>query len=192
MLDWIQQHASEILLVIITGITLKFLDWLFAKRAKVVWFYTNAAMFNIPGQGNAPPTTVYTHTLALQNLGRVPAEEVKIVHNWLPLFHQVYPAQQTTLHALPGGQQTLLIPRILPGQIIYVAYLDFIPPNQNMYSHVEAKDHIANPIPVQVTRRFPMWANYIFALLMLLGFFVVLYYVYSWGSRLLHVIGTSD
>lgn len=186
--DWIAQHAPQILLVIITAVVLKVLDALFAKRAKVVWFYTNAATFPIPVQGNAPPVTVYTHTLALQNLGRAPAEEVKVVHNLLPAHHQVYPPQQTTVMNLPGGQQAIVIPRILPNQLVFIAYLDFVPPTPEMYSHVETKDHIANPMPVQIARKFPMWANWVFGLLMLLGAFVLLFYFFSWGTKLLRLV----
>lgn len=191
MSQWISEHASQILLVIITAVVYKLIDLVFAKRAKVVWFYTNSAAFHIPLQGGNPPLTIYTHTLALQNLGRAPAEQVKVVHNFLPDHYQVFPPQQTAVEILPGGQRALVIPRILPYQIVYVSYLYNVPALPNMYSHVEAKDHIANPMPVQINRRFPNWANWIFALLILLGAAVVLYYFYAVGTGLLKLLGSK-
>ena len=188
MFEWIAKHASQILLVVITAIIYRVLDYLFAKRSKVVWFYTNAAQFTVPGQGGAN-FVLYTHTLALQNLGLAPAEEVKVIHNYLPNLHQVYPPMNTRVDTLPGGQRALVIPRILPRQLVFVAYLDFVAFNPAMYAHIESKDHIAKPMPIQFTRLFPMWANWIFLVLMALGAGVVIFYVYSWGTKLLRLVG---
>ncbi|SRR6266403_1320445 len=97
-MDWLSRHASEILVAVITASLIQLVDYLFAKRSKVFFFFTNAAQFQV---GNAPTHTI---TLALWNSGRAVAEAVRVVHFHLPVHYQVWPPMATVTKVLPGGR----------------------------------------------------------------------------------------
>ncbi len=138
-MDWINQHASEILVAIITAIIIKVIDYLLAKRSKLFFFYTNAAQFHIPVPGQQGPTA-HTITLALWNNGRAVAEKVRIVHFRLPNHYQVWPPLATTTNVLQSGHVELQLPQILPNQIVFVSYFDFVPLTApQIIAQIEAK-----------------------------------------------------
>lgn len=186
-MNWISNHASEILVAVITWIIVRLLDYRFAKRSKVFFFYTNAAQFHIP-VANQPGVTAHTITLALWNTGRAVAEKVRIVHYLLPNHYQVWPPMATVVNVLPSGHRELELPQILPNQIVYVSYLDFVALTAQMITQIEAKDHMAAPMPFQFTRVFPPWVNRALLGLVILGLVVALRYLYIWGTALLRLV----
>jgi hypothetical protein len=188
MMDWISKHASEILVAIITAIIIKLIDYRFAKQSKVVFFYTNAAQFNIPGAPNQPAFVTHTITLALWNTGRAIADKVRLVHYYLPRNYQVWPPMATAVNVLPSGHRELEIPQILPNQIVYVSYLDFVPLTSQMIVQIEAKDHRADPMSFQFTKVYPQWVNRLLLGLVILGLVVAFRYLYILGTALLRFV----
>jgi hypothetical protein len=188
-MDWISRHASEILVAVITALVIKGLDYLLARRPKVVFFYTGGASFNLtaPGQANSSASII---TLALWNTGRAIAEDIRIVHAYFPHNFQVWPPMPTTVNTLPGGHRELQIPRILPNQIVYISYLDLVPLTTQMIVQMSAKDHQINPIAWQFTRVFPQWLNRVVQVLFFLGLCVAIRYLYIWGVALIRFLIT--
>jgi hypothetical protein len=186
-MDWINRHASEILVAIITAVIIKVIDYLLAKRSKLFFFYTNAAQFHIPVPGQQGPTA-HTITLALWNNGRAVAEKVRIVHFRLPNHYQVWPPLATTTNVLQSGHIELQLPQILPNQIVFVSYFDFVPLTAQIIAQIEAKDHAAKPMQFQFTRVFPPWVNGALFGLVLLGIAVTLRYMYFAGTALLRLL----
>lgn len=190
-MDWISSHASEILVAVITAVIIKSIDYLLAKRSKMFFFFTNAAQFHIPIPNqpqNQPPVMAHTITLALWNNGRAVAEKVRIVHYRLPNLYQVWPPLATKATTLPSGHVELELPQILPNQIVYVSYLDFVPITADtLITQIEAKDHKANAMQFQFSRLFPRWVNYTLLGLTTLGLMVVVRYAYVWGTALLRL-----
>ena len=94
----------------------------------------------------------------------------------------------TAVSVLPSGHRELEIPQILPNQIVYVSYLDFVPLTAQMIAQIEAKDHIAAPMPFQFARVFPQWVNRTLLGLVVLGLGVAFRYLYIWGTHLLRLV----
>jgi hypothetical protein len=188
-MDWMSKHASEILVAVITALVIKGLDYLLARRSKVVFFYTGGASFNLtaPGQANALASII---TLALWNTGRAVAEDIRIVHAYFPNNYQVWPPMPTTVNTLPSGHRELQIPRILPHQIVYISYLDLVPLTSAMIIQMSAKDHQINAITWQFMKVFPQWINRVVQILFFLGVLVAVRYLYIGGVALIRFLIT--
>jgi hypothetical protein len=185
-MHWISQHSTEIALVLITALVTRALDYLFAKRVKLFYFFTNGAQFNIP---NAPTSTL---TLAVWNSGKATAENVRVTHYRLPNLYQVWPPKATTVENLPSGHQDLIIPEILPGEIVFVSYLEFITPltpvlHGQIIVRVAAKDNQAKPMSFQFTRLYSQWFNRTVQVLFTVGAVVAVYYLFHLISVLLQL-----
>lgn len=184
-MDWISRHASEILVAVLTALIIKGLDYLLARRAKVVFFYTQGAQFQFAAAGNVPAGVINTITLALWNTGRAVAEEIRIVHAHLPNMYQVWPPMAISVNQVAGGHRELVLPRILPRQIIYISYLDTVALSPAMIVQLNAKDHQIQPMPFQFARVFPTWVNRALLVLFIVGAAVSIRYLYVGGVALL-------
>jgi hypothetical protein len=185
-MDWISRHASEILVAVLTALIIKGLDYLLARRAKVVFFYTSAAQFHFVAAGNVAGGIANTITLALWNTGRAAAEDIRIVHAHLPDHYQIWPPMIAAVNLIPSsGHRELVIPRILPRQIIYISYLDAVPLSPAMIVQLNAKDHQVEPMPFQFTRVFPAWIRRTLFGLLIVGTVVTVRYLYVAGVAIL-------
>ncbi len=188
--ELIARYAPQIVLVILTAVVYKLVEILFGRRSKVVFYLSEVATFTYTYSGARQRVLLNTLTITLQNLGRAPAEDVQIVHYWLPENYTISPPMQSRKISLPEGQEAIVLDRILPRQTVTISYLySTAPPNKSrVHSYVSTQDHIAKQIEVGLSRRRPKWIVLLRQGLMLLGAgsaFYGLYKIAVWILRLL-------
>ena len=186
-MNWLLNHASEIAVAIIVFGATKCIDYFFAKRPKVVAFFTHGAQFRyFSGAGWSPANTM---ALALQNTGRAAAEQIRLVHRRKPMYYHVSPPSNPAEQLLSDGQWELCIPAILAKQTVFVSYLDGIPLDDPvLITYMASKEQVIREVRIEFARMWPKWiyffqkASYAFSAL------VAVRYLYEWGAEIIRYL----
>jgi hypothetical protein len=156
-------------------------SWLtrwYESRPVLISYYGHLSTFNFtPPGGN--PVHINTHTVVLRNASRLPVTGLRLHHHGaVPLF-SIWPQMSYTVEPLPAGSQDIVIPTLVPGKEVHIAYLYSPPVTYNQINAgIDCEQGIARPIPVLLQRQYPRWLNRIWAGLMLIGLISVVYLVY--------------
>jgi hypothetical protein len=143
-------------------------------KARVVVHYGHAAAFRITNVDE--PFSVHTHNVVVRNAGKRPAHNVRCGHAVLPPNVTLYPDKDHHIVSLPGGTQELLMPELLPGEEVTIAYLYYPPLMWNQVNtYVKSDEGFAKVITVLPQQQYPRWFNNTAALLMLIGLVTTCY-----------------
>lgn len=175
-------------MAIVVALATKGIDYLVARRPKVVAFFTHGATFKFFANDSWNP--VNTMGLALQNTGRAAATDIRIVHRRRPLFFQAFPIMNATETLTPQGDWEILIPSILAKQIVFVSYLDGLPLDSTLISYMACSDHVIRQVPIQFARVLPKWKLYPIVASFLLGAFVIIRFIFIWGTDIIRYVAT--
>src|SRR5436190_1883838 len=108
-----------------------FLTRYFEKRPIVVTYLWNTSAVRVR-LSDGSESSVHGHSFVVMNLGKVAAENVRLGHNTLPDF-SVYPPVPFEILDLPGGSREIVFPRLVPRELVTIAYI-YSPPT--LWSHV--------------------------------------------------------
>lgn len=135
-------------------------------KPKLVSFMIHS--FAIPTRNqNQPdngPIIVHTHTIAVRNSGKKTATNVRIGHNSLPDF-QIHPPLNHEVTRNQDNTGEILIPSLVPGEQIAIAYLYFPPQTyQDINSYCKSDEVLAKyvnvvpTIPAGKIQLFTLWS----------------------------------
>ena len=167
----------EIVAVLVTAV-LGGAAWLLQPRARVVWGASHQFAFIVPQQnGNRLP--IYTKTLFIRNVGRMPAEEVEVFLNFVPEHLQVWPTFQYSSRVNPEGHYSLVFPSLGPREAVSVEIIQSNrePPAALRVRTAQGDQKQVAMAPQLVVAR---WVVITIWMLMILG----VYQLLSWGARL--------
>jgi hypothetical protein len=157
----------------------------FESRPILISYFGHVSSFQHTPPGGQP-MVVHTHSVILRNAGRRPATNVRISHVFLPDFN-IWPAVVHRTEDLPSGVRDIVIPTLVPGELITISYLYFPPVTvAQVNAGIKCDQGFAQAIPVLLQRQYPKWFNVIAGVLLLIGLVVaiyVLYVVLVWGIR---------
>ncbi len=148
-------------------------------------FESHPALYSFFGHVSAfkhtPPggkqIDVYTHSVVVSNHGRRPATNVRLNHTVLPDFN-IFPTAAYSIQTLPDDSRDILIPAIVPGEVLTISYLYFPPVTWNQVNAgIKFDEGFARQIPVLLQRQYPRWATLTAAVLALVGLVSVVYAV---------------
>jgi hypothetical protein len=126
-------------------------------KPDVVAFLQHASGIHLPNA--QPPGAIGTHTVVLANNGRKPATNVRLGHNTLPAF-AIYPGIQYTVSTLPGGQQEIQIPSLVPKKQLTITYMYPAPLQwQQVNTHLEHDEGPVRVLNVLPTVQRPAWVR---------------------------------
>ena len=110
----------------------------------------------------------------VQNLGRLPAEDVEIVSEATgePAGYNVMPAIDFSVGTTSSGRWLVKIPYIAPKEVVTLQIL-----NGANIEQVRCKEGVAKIVPVVHQRVYPAWANLIAGALMIVGVFSIIYWL---------------
>lgn len=174
-LDWgIIASVGGPILALFVGV---WLNRRFESRPVLITYYGHISSFTI-NPPNQQPTAVHTHTVVLRNAGRKSATNVRLHHRYLPPEFNVYPAVAYSTEQLPDGSTDIVIPTMVPGKELTVAYLYF-PPTvyTDINRGIESDEGLATEIPVLLQRIYPKWWNVLAGILFIVGLITVGYFV---------------
>ncbi len=149
----------------------------FENRPILISYFGHVAAFvHTPAAGQ--PTNVNTHSVVLRNAGRRSATNVRLHHVVLPDFN-IWPPQVHHVQTLPDGSRDIVIPTLVPDELITVSYLYFPPVTvAQVNAGIKCDQGFAQAIPVLLQRQYPRWLNCTLAALMLVGLISVVYLIY--------------
>ncbi len=148
--------------------------WLQGK-VRLIVFSPNSSFFQFAPPGpDAPPLNIRSSQIMVQNLGRLPAEDVEIVSEATgePAGYNVMPAIDFSVGTTSSGRWLVKIPYIAPKEVVTLQIL-----NGANIEQVRCKEGVAKIVPVVHQRVYPAWANLIAGALMIVGVFSIIYWL---------------
>ena len=174
-IDWmlVATLAAPVLALFVGAAVNRYME----RRVKLISFLAHASAVTVtPPNGNA--FSVHTHTVVVRNAGKLPAHNVRLGHAVLPSSFSIYPPINHDVVHLPGGGSEIVLPIMVPGEQVTVAYL-YAPPltweGTNRYAKCD--EGFANIVTVLVTPRPPRWQRILQWALMGIGLVATLYVV---------------
>ena len=150
----------------------------FGDAAKLISYYGHVATFRYTPPGGEM-VLINTHAVVIRNAGRKAAMNVRLSHHSLPDFN-IWPPVQHHTQPLPTGGTDIVIPTLVPGELITVSYLYFAPMTAaQINAGIKCDQGIAQAIPVILQRQWPTWWNALAASLFIVGFIAVVYVFYE-------------
>lgn len=171
MIDWML--VANIAGPVIAAVFGFFLNRFFESRARLIAYYGEASAFRMSG---ATPLWLHTHSIVVRNSGRQTASNVRLGHANLPPDFVINPDVAYEVADLPGGTKEIVVPRLLPGGQITVAYL-YYPPMlwRDINTYVTSDEGYAKIVTVLPQKQTPKWFNVLAAILFLVGGITVIY-----------------
>lgn len=175
-----QPQIFAALLALVVGICLeKYRN----RKPDLFYYLLSASSFEIPNtarqqnppaqQVQVPTLFINTHSIVIQNGGKVPATNVEVVHHRIldSSFHyRVAPDVPFTVDTTPGHGLILRFPNLLPGHAITISYLYTSPLLVNqIHNYVNCHESAGYAINVLSVRQTPKWLQYLLLWLGLLG-----------------------
>ncbi|MCC7406463.1 MAG: hypothetical protein IT442_00220 [Phycisphaeraceae bacterium] len=150
---------------------------LFAERPKIVTYLAHSSGITVRAQ-NGQNFVVHVHTIVLKNMGRKPANNLRMGHYTLPAF-SVSPDIQYQENDLPGGSKEILFPSVGPKEQITVSYLYYPPTTwREIHSYVKTDEGPAKVLTVYPSVQYPRWILNIIRGLLALGCITTSYIVF--------------
>lgn len=120
------------------------------RRPRLIAYFTHL--------GGADRVGVQTHGIVIRNIGRRPATDVRVRHNYLPQDFNVFPDIERSVLNLPGGGAEIVFPALVPKEQVSIAYLYFPPVVYNqIHSGVRHSDGFATEVTALPTPQYPPW-----------------------------------
>ena len=147
-------------------------------KADLVSFWGHASAFTISNPGQ-PPFVIHTHDVVVQNVGKKPANNVRVSHAVLPDQFNINPSVPYTVEQLPDGKKDIVIPKLVPGQQIVISYLYYPPLTwAEINAGIRSDEGFAKPVEMQLSRKVPAWVTAIGTVGFLIGCLTMLYLVW--------------
>ena len=147
-------------------------------KADLVSYFGHSSAFTARPVGQ-PPFVIHTHDVVIQNVGKKPANNVRVCHAVLPEQFNVFPSVPYTVEELPDGKRDIVIPKVVPGQLIVISYL-YYPPLvwSQVHAGIRSDEGFARQVEMQLQRKMPTWLNAVVAVGFLIGCLTVLYLIW--------------
>jgi hypothetical protein len=150
------------------------------RRPRLVVYYGHVGAFQLQPWGQWPGGGVHTHSVVIQNTGKLAARNVRLPHNFPlkpPLNFSVHPQTAFTRTHLAGGGEEITFPVLVPGQQVTVSYLYFPPLLFSQINlQISSDEGIARQLNLLPTPQRPRWVRTIFQVLAFIGTVAVVYF----------------
>ena len=143
------------------------------RKARLIAYFTHAEVFNLQG---ANPVTVHTHGIAMKNIGKRTATDVRVRHNILPDNFRIFPLIEHRVDRLAGGGVEIVFPNLVPNEQVFISYL-YLPPLvfSNIHAGIRHSEGFATEVMALPTPQYPIWARRTLSTLLILGIIAFLY-----------------
>ena len=143
-------------------------------KADLVSYFGHASAFTARPVGQ-PAFVIHTHDVVIQNAGKKAANNVRVSHAALPEFN-VFPSLPYTVEQLPDGKKDIVIPKLVPRQLVVISYL-YYPPLlwSQVHAGIRSDEGFARQVEMQFQRKVPNWLTVVGVVGFLIGCLTVLY-----------------
>ena len=148
--------VSAVMASIITVVGSVIAKFYSERRPKLVSHLGHTSAHKVQNPTGSP-INVFTHSIVLINTGKKMASNVRITHFTLPDFI-ILPDIEYTVKELPNGGSDIVIPSLVPKQMITISYIYSEQTAWNMInSTIRSDEGYATHLTVEPTIPFPVW-----------------------------------
>lgn len=155
-------------------------------RPRVVYWIPLVFTFDLTDE----KVVLHTHSLTVQNVGKESAEDVEVIHSAKPDFMKILPPLDFTEDTTPAGEHVIRIKNLGPNEHFFTQMLSYKTPVPALLN-VRSKAGQAKPVPVQFQRVYPKWMYWLVGFLLVVGIFVVSYWIYRGAAHLAKIVGIA-
>lgn len=157
------------------------------RRPRLITWLGHASAIQIrPPQGQ--PMYVHTHAVVVRNVGRRPATNVRIGHNYLPPDFSIYPSVNFQVNTLPAGGAEVVFPVLVPNKQITITYLYYPPVTWGQVNaYTKSDEGLARVISVLPAPQPPRWFVRTAWVLIFVGFVASVHLLIQFGLWLMRV-----
>jgi hypothetical protein len=164
-MDTLAGYIATIVVSLLTGYLVQFIQ----PRSRLLYWSPHNFIFNLKTEG----VVLQTNSLTVQNSGRLPAEDVEIIHKQRPDFFELFPAMDCQESTNANGEHVLKIKSLGPKEWVVVQLLSYKTPP--VFRNVRWKHGQAKMVQIQPQRVWPKWVLAIANALLLIGTATVAY-----------------
>ncbi len=150
-IDW--DLTSRVAVPFGTLVLGKYLEKWMNRGPKLISFLGHISTF----QMGDPPIAVYTHHIFVRNAGKASANNVRLGHQVLTDY-KIFPPTDHSIYKVKGGGDEIVIPRLLPGEQIIIAYI-YTPPTTagDVNVYVKSDEGYSEHVNALLTPQLPRW-----------------------------------
>lgn len=167
---------------VVAGLILKRLR----ARPRVVFWFPHEFLFDLANE----KVVLRTHSLTVQNIGKESAEDVEVIHSARPDFLKLAPPLDFEEDATPAGEHIIRIKNLGPKEHFFTQMLSYRTPVPTLLN-VRSKAGQAKQVPVQFQQVYQKWLYWFVGFLMVVGIFVVSYWIYRGAAHLAKIVGIA-
>lgn len=149
--------------MIVVGVVVGVLLTYFQPKAKIKYWSPHSFLFNLTREN----VVLQTDALTIQNVGRKAAENVEIVFDREPDFHQLSPAVNHTKEVSDNSHCIIHIPSLGPREYVILQILSYT--NVPQLLNLRSSAGKASLMPVQIYRALPAWFNVFVVIMFTVG-----------------------
>ena len=169
------EGGIKVLSFVLTTLIGLLLDRIFRSKARVVWGTTHGFSFNIPQNNTSSNLTIHTGTVLIQNMGRLPAQDIEIHFNYKPEHLQIWPTFYYEEKPLPGGHHCVYVKNLGKKEWLTIELISAEPNKLPMVLRVRTPDGECSNVKTRLMQVFPRWVYFLYSLFALIGVFYVVY-----------------
>jgi len=170
-MDTLGGYIATIVVSLLIGYLAQFLQ----PRSKLLCWSPHNFFFDLKNER----VVLQTNSLTIQNVGRLPAEEIEIIHKQRPDFFELYPSVEYQESKNPNGEHVIKLKSLGPREWVVVQMLSY--KNAPIFSNARWKHGQAKWIQIQPQRVFPRWVITTLNALMLIGAGTIVYWLIRAG-----------
>ncbi len=195
LLELFQTELKSLVLTLVSA----GLVYLFRARVKLLWAIPHGFTFllqSVPASGSqSQPETngqqltvptdfnVYTGSIIVGNVGRVPASEVEITFNWKPDNYNIWPVRPHDVHISPDTRYTLKFANLAPDEQFQIELISATQlPN---VLNVRCRECVGKQVGMKPMVVYGPWVIRLFWAFVLLGIAAVIYSIIKFGGLLI-------
>ena len=176
MLEFISSDSGSAALLsgVVTLLAVVIRHWL-QGSVRLIAFSPNSSFFQFaPSGSNVSPLTIRSSQIMVQNLGRLPAEDVEIISEAAgkPAGYNIMPAIDFRVGATTSGRWLVKIPYIAPKEVMTLQIL-----NGANIEQIRCKGGVAKFVPIIHQRLYPAWTSWLAGALITIGLFSIIYWL---------------
>lgn len=164
------ENVGEYIATLVVGLVGGYLAQFVQPKAKVGYWTPHIFFFDLKEQ----KVGLFSSSITVQNFGRLPAEDVQIIHKSNPDFMELSPSITYTVTNNPNGEHIVCIPNLGPKEWVVMQMLTYKSPAP-VLANVRCRDGQAKQIPIAIQRVYPKWFNIAAVSLMITGAAFILY-----------------
>lgn len=180
-MDTLYGYIATIVVSLLSGYLAQFLR----PRSKLLCWSPHNFIFNLRNEG----VLLQTNSLTVQNVGRLPAEDVEIIHKQPPDFFELFPSMQYEEVTNPNGEHVIKLKSLGPKEWVLVQLLSYKTPP--VFNNVRWKHGQGKWVTIQPQCVLPKWLLVLLNALVLIGVGTIVYFLIRAGLSLVALSGNA-